>query len=215
MRIAALIALALVAWLAGADLVGAAVGKRSPRLERLAPRAADLTLARKALIRTSDVGSDWKGGVVEAADHETPDCAWQDYSAFTITGQAESDFSQTGARVISQVQVFARPAQAMADFRIDTRKGTPACEGRVFAKALGHGVRLVSAEPLAAPKVGERAAAYRFVLTSGSTRISFQVLEFVRGRALAGVVAFSVGGSIEGLGALARAMDVRLQAHVA
>jgi hypothetical protein len=215
MRTAALTALSIAVSVAVVAAAGGAGVKRSPRLEQLAPRAADVRLARKALIRAADLTAGWKGGVAKGGNDEAPDCAWQDFSAFTITGEAESDFGRSGARLISQAQVFARRADAVGDFRVDTRQGTAECEGRVFAKALGDAVKLVSARPLAAPNVGDRAAAYRFVLRSGSTLIYFHVIEFVRGRTLAGIAAFSVGASIEGLESLARLMDVRLQSNVA
>jgi len=216
MRKGVLIALSVAAcaFLVG-DAALAAGAARSPRLERLALSAADVKFARKAIIRASDLSVAWKGGEAKAGNGDPPDCAWQDFSPFTITGQAESDFGQTGARIISQVQVFARRAHALGDFRVDTRDGTAVCEGKVFAKALGHSARLVSAHPLTPPKIGDHAAAYRFVLRTGSTLIYFHVIEFVRDRTLAGVAAFSVGGLIDGLDELARLMDTRLQTHVA
>jgi len=215
MRHGALLGVSLVAWLVLAGVASPAGVERSPRLEHLALRAADVKLARKAIIRASDLASNWKGGEAKAGNNDAPDCSWQDFSPFTITGQAESDFGLTGARIISQAQVFARRAHAVGDFRLDTREGTAACEGRVFAKALGHAVKLVSAQSLAPPKIGDHAAAYRFVLRTGSTLIYFHVIEFVRDRTLAGVAAFSVGGTMHGLDDLARLMDTRLQTHVA
>src|SRR3954465_2521396 len=209
MRRGAFIALSLTAVivLPAASSAGAA---RSPRLEHVAVRAADVKLARKAIIRASDLTAGWKAVDATAGNNEAPDCAWQDFSPFTITGQAESDFGQTGAGIISQVQVFARRAHALGDFRLDARAGTAECEGRVYARALGPGVNVVSARSLAPPKVGEHAAAYRFVLRSGSTLIYFHVVEFVRDRTLAGVAAFSVGRAMHGLDDLARLMDSRL-----
>src|SRR3954452_12207825 len=109
MRLAAL-ATSLVACLVVADTAAAASAARSPRLERLALRAADVKLARKSIIRASDLTAAWKGGESKAGNDDAPDCAWQDFSRFTITGQAESDFGLTGARIISQVQVFGRAA---------------------------------------------------------------------------------------------------------
>jgi hypothetical protein len=207
-----LIAVAVVFSLVVAAFAGAA---RSPRLETLDYRAADTKLAQKAVVRMSDLATGWKGGSTTTSNDDPPNCPWQDYSKFTITGEAGTEFSQGVASVLSQVEVFETKAHALGDFQVDTNPGTAKCLGRALAKSIGGGTTLVSAQSVTPPKVGERATALRLVFKSGSSKIYLDVIAFVRGRAVAAVAAFNVGRALRDVDALARAMDLRLQPNVA
>ncbi len=132
-----------------------------------------------------------------------------------MTGRAVSQFGHTGAQLQSSVQVFATHAHAVGDFTVDTREGTARCEGEQLRKAIGQGAQLLSSRQIQAPKVGERAIAFRWVIKVGVSTIYLDAIEFVRGRAVAGVFALNVGRVLTGLDALARSMDVRLQPSVA
>jgi hypothetical protein len=211
-RPVAALAFALATFAVGIAPAGAA---RSPRLETLAYRAPDTKLAQGAVIRRSDLAAGWTGGPIDSRDDDPPDCPWQDYSDFTITGEAGSRFTQGVATVATQVEVFRTKAQARGDFRVGTRSGTAGCEGRVLAKSIGHGTTLVSAKVVAPPSVGERATALRFVFKNGATRIYLDAVAFVRGRAVAVVSTFNTGRALGDVDVLARLMDVRLQSNVA
>src|SRR4051812_47571463 len=109
-------------------LAGAAAA-RNPRLEQLRPRAADMRLARGAVLRPADIGAGWMAQASKPDADAPPDCAFQDYSRFTLTGQAQRQYTLRGASVLSRVEVFATGAQARDDFAIDSDPRTARCEG--------------------------------------------------------------------------------------
>ncbi len=195
--------------------VAGAASARSPRLERLALRPADGQLAQRSIVALADLASGWSGGQTTSGPEGTPDCPWQNYSAFTLTGQAMSEFSHTGAQLQSSVQVFATHAQAIGDYAVDTKAGTATCEGEHLRRALGEGATLVSARQSPVTKLGERATAFRWVIKMGPNVIYLEAIEFVRGRAIGGLFAANVGRRLAGTDILARAMDLRLQPNVA
>jgi hypothetical protein len=195
--------------------LAATAAARDPRLEKVALRASDGRLAQKGLVRLTDLASGWQGGPVSRDAGGSPDCPWQDYSAYTMTGRAISEFRQAGAQLMSSVQVFTSHAQALGDYGVDTRNGTAKCEGEQLRKAFGPNAKLVSAGEIRAPDVGERATAFRWVIKLGSNTIYLEAIEFVRGRAIGGMFAANVGRVLRGTDVLVRAMDLRLQTHVA
>jgi hypothetical protein len=209
----------LLACLAVALVVAAPAAARNPRLEHLALKPADMESARNAVLRAADLGSGWTGTVENARDDSAPDCAFQDYSKFTITGQAQTRFSQQGASVVSRVEVYKSRADAAGDFGVDTTPRTALCEGRAirdgFAKqAPGMTVTLTSAKKVAAPKVGERSVSFRIVLTirqqARSLKLYIDLIGFVRDRAAASVVVVAPAKPAQGAVTLARVMDARL-----
>jgi len=201
--------------LVGAFGASRAAAQRSPRLEKLALEPADMAKAKSATSRLADLTSAWQGGTVSAVDSSAPDCAWQDYSAFTMTGRSEADFAQGPAEIISIVQIFRTHAQALGDFAVDTRAGTAKCEAEIFQHAFGSTTSVVSATTVAAPKVGDTASAIQIVLKAGPNRFYANVVEFVRDRAIAGLVTLSVDRPLADRAALVRLMDERLHAGVA
>jgi hypothetical protein len=200
-------------------VLAAPAAARDPRLERLALRPVDGKAAKNAVLRARDLGAGWAGGAQNPRDDSPPDCAFQNYSKFTITGQAQTHFTQQGASVVSRVELYESRADARGDFGVDTRPRTAQCEGRAiragFAKsAKGFTVALVSAKKVAAPKVGERSVAFRIALRlkqgSRSLPVYVDLIGFVRGRAAASVVVVAPGQPASGAANLARIMDARL-----
>ncbi len=163
------------------------------------------------MVKLSDLVPGWKGGAVNANSNATPDCASQNFSPYTITGQAESEYHHGITLLISVANVFPSDAQSVGDFEVGTRTGTAECEGEAFRKTLGVSATLVSARQTVAPKVGRRAAAYEFVVKHGKTTYYADVIQFVRGRALAAVISVNPGHPLAGASTLARIMDGRLQ----
>ena len=200
-------------------LLAATAAARSPRVEQLALTQADPAAAKSAVLRASDLGTAWTAKVENARDDSAPDCPFQDYSRFTITGEAQTRFSQQGASVVSRVEVYKSKADAAGDFGVDTRPRTAQCEGRVirasFAKASpGTKVTLESAKLTAAPKIGQRSVAMRIVLGvragSRTLRVYIDLIGFVRDRAAASIVVVAPGVPAKGAAQLARIVDARL-----
>jgi hypothetical protein len=214
---ARLLVCALVA-LVAATAAGAQA--RDPRLERLALRPVDVELARSAVVTAADVGAGWKKVAAPARDDEAPDCPGQDFSPFTITGQAATRFEHQATSLMSRVEVYRTRAQALGDFGVSTRPGTAACEGKALRAALAHQledgrVTLVSAKQQRGPAVGERSIRFRIVLRVKTATTSFPVyvdlIGFLRDRAAGSVVALSPGTPAAGLAQLAARMDGRLR----
>jgi hypothetical protein len=191
------------------SLVGTVAAGRDPRQEKFAPRAVDAKRAVNAVVHLSDLTPGWKGGLVNSSGNgDMPDCPWEDYSAFTITGQAVSTFRQGGALLNSYAQVFPTVREARADFAIATKPGRAKCEGKGY-ESLGASVTLISARVVTVPNVGDRAAAYRYVLRYGANRVYIDVIDFLHGRTRAGAFTFNPGGFLS-VAPIVRLIDAQL-----
>jgi hypothetical protein len=208
----------LLAFAAALVLVAGA-SARNPRLERLALNPTDVQFASSALLRAADLGSGWAPHPSKPDESSPPDCAMQDYSKFTITGQAQSQFTKLGASVLSRVEIYKSHRQALDDFAVDERPGTAGCEGAAVRKQVAKGaagikVTLVSAKQLPPPQVGERSVAFRIVLNlrhSGKDlRVYVDLIGFMRARAAASVVVVAPGFAPKGNVVLAKLIDARL-----
>jgi hypothetical protein len=198
----------------------ATASARNPRLEQLALEKADMQLAKNALLRAADLGSGWTTQPSKAADESPPDCPGQNYAKFTITGQAQTQFTKLGASVLSRVEIYKSRADARGDFAVDTKPGTASCEGAAVRKqiakeATGVAVTLISAKQLPGPKVGQRAIAFEIVLNmrraGKDLRVYVDLIGFLRDRAAASVVIVAPGAAPKGNAVLAKAVDARLQ----
>jgi hypothetical protein len=201
-------------------VAGTAAGARDPRLERLALRPADMSFARSALIRSADLGTGWTLRKAQVDDGSPPDCKGQDYSAFTITGQAQTQFDQAGRTVLSRVELYRSHKQALGDFAVDDRPGTAACEGSAIRRDVARSardvtVKLLSAKRLEDPRVGQRSVALRIVLGISNTQTTIKLyvdlVGFVRDRAIASVLVVAPGRPLEGAAKLAQTIASRLQ----
>lgn len=186
---------------AALGLVAAAAAARDPRLEKLQLKPADMRLARSAVLRRSDLGAGWTPLRVGASDPEAPDCPGYrpDFSKFTVTGQADSQFSTRGGStsVLSRVEVYASKAQARGDFALSTLPPVARCLGLMLQREAAKGssglaFELVSSRRVhRVPRLGERSVAYRIVseASSGgaSIRVYVDVLVVLRGRSIGAV----------------------------
>ncbi len=205
--------LALALWLALAPTAAA----RNPRLEHLALRQSDMEFAKNAVLRNSDLATGWTTRATEPDDTSPPECPGQDYSRFTITGQAQTQSRKAGASIVSRVEVYRTRAEALGDFAVDARPGTAACEGAAIRKewsAHGIATRLISAGRLPAPKVGQRSIAFRIVLEvtreRRKVRINIDLIGFVRDRVAASVVVLAPGTRPKGVELLVQKIESRL-----
>ena len=207
---------AIVLLLVCALLVSASAqaGRFRPEQERLRP--VDVALAKRTTVRTSDLASGWVRQASTQSPDEKLDCPGVDldFSRFTITGKARSKFERSGGSIESFVEVYKSRADAAGDFRKGSRPGVLACVARFLDKeARRNGSRVVVARSLADPRVGERAMAYRVVLSvatdRGAVPVYVDFLGFQRGRTSA-LLAFTGGyAPITHQGAVARAAAAR------
>ena len=198
--LAAILALAAV-------LATAAAGGTDPRAEKIRLQPADVALAKRAVLRQSDVGPDWAriarhgGGGQFSCQSFKPD-----FSAFTVTGQAWASFRlAAGAQMDSSVAVFRTNAHAVGDFRLGARPQLAACFAQELRKAFrrypeGIEGRLLSSKMVNAPKLGERSAAYAITARLSGNGMSLpvfvDVVAFQRGRSIGAVVFTGVGSHV-------------------
>lgn len=203
--------------------VGAAgaLAATDPHDEQERLRPADMALARRTTLKATDLASGWTRMRTspDDADSECPGFD-PDFSAFTITGKAESMFGRRGVgAVLSAVEVYATRAQAIGDFRTGSKPGLAKCLRHAFEKDFARGAggraRTISSRMVPAPRVGERSAFYRLVGTltvQGRTmRVHMDVLAFQRGRSITVLFSTGFGGPILGQTAVARVLAARMR----
>jgi hypothetical protein len=198
--------LAVIACLVAAAAADAA---RHPHLEKLAPTPADTKIAKAAILRLADLGAGWKQQKTSASEGEPP-CKW-DLSRFTITGTSGATFVRPAGAVYAELDVFPTSAQALADYAVQSDPKALGCEGEYLRPSFGASTKLVSSRALAAPGIGDRSAARRWVFRAGAATITVDYIAFVRGRVNGGLFALVRGGPLAGADALVRTMDQRLR----
>ena len=172
----------------------AAVAAPGPRDEREPLTAAGNRLARQTVLRPSDLGAGWQSQRLPQSDDGAARCPGYDpdLSRFTIVGKAQSAFTNgAGGQVMSSTEVFATAAQAADDFRTGVQPALAACLRHMLERqfrAARIDARVASSRPVAAPRVGDRAAAFRVVTALGvegrSLRLYTDLLVFQRGRSI-------------------------------
>ena len=211
---------------AGALVAGAlaATAATDPRSEKLQLTKADTALAKREVLRGSDLGPGWQRLPVPFRD--APSCPnfEPDFSAYTITGRAIAAYElgrPAAAQVVSEVEVFETRAQAVGDFRLATAPQTASCLAYLFEKGFRQTapdtvrLRMLSARTVAAPRLGERTAAYRLVARvsgeGGSVTITVDFLALQRGRSIAALGFTGVQGRVPGQTRYAQLVAARLR----
>jgi hypothetical protein len=198
----------------------AALAATDPHKEQERLRPADMTLARRATIKATDLLSGWKRMPVTSGEDSKCPGFDPDFSAYTITGKASSLFAQPGGgAVLSAVEVYKTRAQAIGDFRTGAKPAFAKCIRHAFeteiARGTGGTAKTISSRMVPAPRVGERSALYRLVGTvtlQGQTiRVYMDVLAFQRGRSITALLSTGFGGRIRGQTTLARVIAARMR----
>jgi hypothetical protein len=199
---------------------GAALAVTDPHDEQERLRPADMALARRTTLKATDLASGWKRMPAPSDDDDSKCPGFDpDFSAFTITGKAQSVFARQGGVVVSVVEIYPTRAQAIGDFRTGTKPAFVKCLRYAFetdfARGAGGTAKTMSSRMVSAPRVGERSVLYRLVGTltvQGQTiRIYMDVLAFQRGRSITALFSTGFGGPIRGQTALARLIAARMR----
>jgi len=172
-----------------------AVAQGDPRAERERLNAADNALASRIAVKRSDLGPGWMQRPAPAESNDDWSCPGfnPDFSAFTITGKATTTFArENGSTVVSVVEIYPNRAQARGDFALGAKPAVARCLKlaleRELAQQAGFTATVTSARQVRAPRLGERAVAYRIVvrLRSGARSIAMyvDVVGVHRGRSL-------------------------------
>lgn len=200
---------ALAALLALALFATAVAAAGPPRLERKRLRPADMALARQIALRGSDLASGWARGRPTTVPDQLPRCPGvdMDFSRFTITGRAQSKFTQDVAGIESLVGVFESRSDAVEDFRKGSDPRLIRCAAAELKK---RGLTVHSFRMTGRPPVGERAISYRIVVSAAGTRVYMDVVGFQSGRSVVGLY-FTDTHPIAGRLAVARSVAARMR----
>jgi hypothetical protein len=195
----------------------------APTHEQVQLRKADVKLARKVTVQRKDLAAGWKKSAPGEGGGEgslTCDGYAPDFSAFTITGRAESGFEhESGARIDSSVAVFKSNADAAGDFQTGTGPGFVECFRTTleqeFADVTDVKITVVSANAMPAPKVGQRSYAAQIVAlveADGNTVNVFIDLVIVQKGRTVTMLFFTNGlESMPGQAVLARRIAARMR----
>jgi hypothetical protein len=156
---------------------------RNPHAEKVQLTKAGKKLAKRAVLRSADLGPDWTSVRLPPEDssltcpHFDPDL-----SRFTINGKASSSFIlPVGAQINSNSEVYASRAQAIGDFTASAKPQLAPClrsllEDELRRSGIGSQTRVLSSQIVRAPRVGERTAAYKLVMKVHGGAISVTVV---------------------------------------
>jgi hypothetical protein len=130
---------------------------------------ADQAAAKAAVLRASDLGPGWKGGLTKAEVDGADGCPGfkPKQADLVVTGLAESEFKhRPGALTItSQAQVLKTKAMVRLDWeRTVAHPSVLGCMRRAFADTGDRSIRFVSANRISFPRIGSRSARYRVVM---------------------------------------------------
>jgi hypothetical protein len=188
---------------------------------RMRPNAGDVAQARSLLVRDSDLWSNFGPDPSKRASPNIPRCPGlyaPDRSAVTITGSAESDFTNGGDGIASRAALFRSEDDLDAYWRAIVRPAYAQCLAEVWDASPRPGgkakILQVRSFPLEAGV--EHVAAYRTVVrkTRGDVSVDVYrtVLFLAHGRAMVNVQVFGAGHPCDCWPALAMDASRRLLA---
>jgi hypothetical protein len=203
-------------------LVATVAAGRDPRLERVQLRAADVALAQRITLKQRDVGASWRPTRIPDSTGQRLICPGfnPDFSRFTITGKANSGFTQTsGASIISSVEVYESRADAIGDFQTGAKPIVARCLKRSLEQELNAGglvqVKIPVARVVAAPRVGDRRVAYRILarVEAASARLDLylDVVVIQRGRSIAAFFFTGPSQPLRGQAQIVKAAAARMR----
>ena len=201
-----------------------ALAGTNPRDETEHLKRADMTLAKRAAVRKSDLVSSWRlvhaGPPKRSGDRCTS--FDPDLSRFVITGKQETSFAHgtTGAQLVSDIGVFRSVKDAAGDFKASATRGFLTClKGAMMQGLRAGGMRgkVTTARMAAMPRIGAQSASYRVVATVSATsslpkfHMYADVIVFRQGRSQGALLFMAPLAPVQGQAALARSVANRLK----
>jgi hypothetical protein len=188
---------------------GGAKKKNAPNQDPRAPRerlvAADMAIARSAVLQASDMQPQWRR--VRPPALTGPGCPQNDpdLSRFTVTGKASSLFKASASRIETRLKVFANGSQAALYFDATWNRTVLRCvrDGvKGDLRRAGLRPRVIYARLLNEPPVGSKTVhfviAYMLTLKDGTKQAyPLDMIAFQSGRAV-GLMAFDFIPSFDG-----------------
>jgi hypothetical protein len=174
-------------------LCTAVAGLGDPGREQIRLNAADMRAARATVVHRWFFGPQpgWKGGLKKPTlPSPAPSCSsyHPKQSDLVVTGVAESAFQGHGFYFDSASQVLKTVAMVSLDWRRSVYPpGAVACAGRLFARKLPHGQKLLWFRRLRAPHLASHVAGFRALISvpgrAGSRfTVITDILLFAQGR---------------------------------
>ena len=201
-----------------------AFAQDDPRREQKRLTPADMALAKRITVQQADLGPGWKRVPATKGGDEPLECPGfnPDLSAFTITGEAQSEFQRDGAITLASiVEVYESRADAAGDFRASARPALATCLRTTLEKEIAKDkdptlkVSGLSSRMLKAPRVAERSAAWRLVASVSvqgvSAKVYVDLLAFVKSRSIAALLFVAPARPVAGQAALARVVAARMR----
>jgi hypothetical protein len=152
---------------------------------------ADQARAKAASLRLADLGTGWKA-TPGSKDDSNPRCSTYnpDQSDLVETGSYDSpNFVRTdGSFVATTTGVFRTATMAGKGYARVAVPQLPGCFGELFAKSFKkpNSAKILSAGPLAFPRIGDRSNAYRLVATvttpTATIPVTIDLVAFNKGR---------------------------------
>lgn len=206
--IASLLALAASSVAAAAD----------PRGERVELRPADVALAKRVALRPGDLPGSWRRlSIPDTGGDNQMTCPGfnPDLSRFTITGKAMSAYyRQSGASVMSAIEVYRSRADAIGDFTVATNPAVVRCLREEIQRGTS-GIARVTVARIAAPRVGDRRAAFRVIarVSAGGQSVALYLDAVVvqRGRSIAALFFTNPNRPLGGQARVAAAVAARMR----
>jgi hypothetical protein len=148
--------------------------------------AADQKAARAVVLKISDVGSGFTGGVKKPDLSSDTGCKSYNpkTSDLVTTGAAETSWKQGIGLVAfdSQAEILKTAAMVHTDWARSNQPAVLTCLREQFKKQFGSQATLVSAAKVAVPQLATYTAEYRVVIDYQGLRIFVDVLLVGRGR---------------------------------
>jgi hypothetical protein len=129
--------------------------------------AGDQAWAQQALLRLTDFGFGWRGGMIKSTKPTGPACPGFDpkETDLVVTGHANANFenARVGVQISLDSQVLDTTDGVRADFARTIKPPLPAC--LAYQLKQDPHVTAATVQPLDFPKVGSISAAYRATIT--------------------------------------------------
>jgi len=150
-----------------------ALATRNPHDETERLNRADMTLAKQAAVRKTDLAAGWRllhSGTPASGSDQCSTTFDPDLSAFVVTGKHETIFEHrtAGLQLQSDSFVFRNVRDATRDFNASSTRGFLNCLKSVLSKSLRQSHvrgRISSSRMTRTPRVGAQSVYYRVVAT--------------------------------------------------
>ncbi len=159
-------------------VLAAGAAAADPGKQKVELNAADQAAARRVVLRSSDLGSDWTGGRIKPDLSGGVSCAsyHPKLSDLVVTGAAASQFHGTGIAVLNEVEIFRTAAMVDRDWRRSIVPAAVPCLRAKLTQGLGGRAKVLSFRRIPFPRVTAHTAAFRGIVAVSALGQTVRVL---------------------------------------